>query len=273
MKYKLYIDVFFLLNFFMDTLLLFLIRKVLNCTATHVRVLSGGVFGAVMACVVTVIPSVPVWIRLLAGYGLVSICMIRISFSGMNFRMVLRAAIYLYGFAFLFGGILLILSVQIPIFRKSGMGLPAVCITGMITYVLVAGFHQRRQRRKRGCILPVKIVWDGREAVVQALVDTGNSLYEPISHKPVSIIEKQAMEAVFAGGCPACFRAIPFHSLGKAHGILNGYELTELIIFGENEKIKIERPMVGLFDGNLSAGAAYQMILHPTLTERQEEHL
>lgn len=122
-------------------------------------------------------------------------------------------------------------------------------------------------------MIELKVVWNGREAVVQALVDTGNSLYEPISHKPVSIIEKQAMEAVFAGVCPAGFRAIPFHSLGKAHGILNGYELTELIIFGENEKIKIERPMVGLFDGNLSAGAAYQMILHPTLTERQEEHL
>lgn len=45
----------------------------------------------------------------------------------------------------------------------------------------------------------MKIVWNGREAVVQALVDTGNSLYEPISHKPVSIIEKQAMEAVLPG--------------------------------------------------------------------------
>lgn len=64
------------------------------------------------------------------------------------------------------------------------------------------------------------------------------------------------------------FRAIPFHSIGKAHGILEGYELTELIIFEENEQIKIERPVVGLFDGKLSAKAAYQMILHPALIKR-----
>jgi len=58
----------------------------------------------------------------------------------------------------------------------------------------------------------------------------------------------------------------------KLPGEINIEELIEKII-EINEKIKIERPMVGLFDGNLSAGAAYQMILHPTLTERQEEHL
>ena len=49
--------------------------------------------------------------------------------------------------------------------------------------------------------------------------------------------------------------------------------LAELIIFGKNEMIKIERPMVGLFDGKLSAGAAYQMILHPTLTKIREESI
>ncbi len=271
MKYKLYIDAFFLLNFFMDTLLLFLIRKVLNCTATRLRVLLGGAFGAGMTCVVTVVPYVPAWIKLLAGYGFISICMIRISFSGMNFRMALRASLYLYGFAFLLGGVLQAVWMQIPFFRKYGMGILSVCMTGTAVYILFAFCYTARQRRRRCGIFPVRVVWNGKETTLKALVDTGNSLFEPISHKPVSIVEKQALELVFGEERPGLFRAIPFHSIGRSNGILDGYELTELIIFGENEKIKIDKPMVGLYDGKLSAGAAYQMILHPALTEKQEE--
>ena len=93
MKYELYIDVFFLLNFFMDTLLLFLIRKILKCTATHARLLIGGAFGAGMTCMITVMPMIPVWMKLFAGYGVISICMIKISFPGMHFKSVCRAAV------------------------------------------------------------------------------------------------------------------------------------------------------------------------------------
>ncbi len=273
MRYKLYIDAFFLLNFFMDTLLLFLIRKILNCTATPLRIVLGGAFGAGMACLVTVLPGVPSWLKLLAGYGCISISMIKISFPGLHMRMVLRAAISLYGLAFFLGGVLEALSMQVPFFRKYGMGLMAVCMTGAASYGVFAFFYDRWRRSRQCCVLPVKVVWKDRAVTMQALVDTGNSLYEPISHKPVSIVEKKAMETVFGQERPGLFRAVPFHSIGKAHGILDGYELSELIIFGDSEIIKIERPMVGLFDGTLSAGAAYQMILHPALTERQEEGL
>ena len=273
MRYKLYIDAFFLLNFFMDTLLLFLIRKILNRTATPFRIILGGAFGAGMACVVTVIPWVPSWLKLMAGYGCINIGMIKISFSEMNRRMGLRSALWMYGMAFVVGGILEVLAVLIPFFRTYGMGLMAVCMTAAVTCGIIGFLYERWKQRRQCVIFPVTVRWKDREVTLRALLDTGNSLYEPISHKPVSIVEKQAMQAVFGQEGPGLFRAVPFHSIGKAHGILDGYEMTELIIFLESGKIKIERPMVGLFDGKLSAGAAYQMILHPALTERQEEGL
>lgn len=273
MKYKLYIDTFFLLNFLMDALLLLLIRKVLRCTATHLRIILGSGFGAGMACVLTTAPFIPAWVKILTGYGMVSICMIKISFSGMNFTMACRAAVYLYGFSFLLGGVLEALAEQIPFFRVYGIGFLGVCVTGLFTYGLFVDFYTKWKKRGGDVVLPVKVVWQGRELFLKALVDTGNSLYEPLGGKPVSIVEKKVMERMFCDGRPTCFRAVPFHSIGKAHGILDGYELTELIIFGKNEMIKIEKPMVGLFDGKLSAGSAYQMILHPTLTKIREESI
>lgn len=267
MKYRLYIDTFFLLNFFMDSLLLFLIRKILKCTATHLRILLAGASGAGLACAMTVLPFIPVWVKLLAGYGMVSICMIRISFPEMNFQMVCRAGVCLYGLAFLTGGVMEFLSVQLPLFRKYGIGFMGVCMTGLVCYSAVSFFHTQRQKRKNNSLLSVRVIWQDREAVLQALLDTGNSLYEPIGGKPVSIVEREIMERMFGDGRPTVFRAIPFHSIGKGHGILEGYEITEMVIFGENEKIKIEKPVVGLFDGKLSTEAAYQMILHPALTK------
>jgi stage II sporulation protein GA (sporulation sigma-E factor processing peptidase) len=271
-KYELYIDVFFLLNFFMDTLLLFLIRKILKCTATHARLLIGGAFGAGMTCMITVMPMIPVWMKLFAGYGVISICMIKISFPGMHFKSVCRAAVYLYGFAFLLGGVLEFLSVHIPFFRTYRIGILGICMTGIIIYAIVCTVYEK-QKQKGSCLFPVKLVWRDKTFVLKALADTGNSLYEPVSGKPVSIVEKKVLEAVFAGGKPEIFRAIPFHSIGTSHGIIEGYEITELIVYEENEKIRIEKPMVGSFDGKLSTKSAYQMILHPTLIKWQEERI
>ena len=165
------------------------------------------------------------------------------------------------------------LSEQIHFVRAHGMGVLGVCSAGVFTYGLFVDFYTKWKNHSGDAVLPVKVVWQDRELLLKALVDTGNSLYEPLGGKPVSIVEKNVMERMFCGGRPQCFRAIPFHSIGKAHGILDGYELTELIIFGKNEMIKIEKPMVGLFDGKLSTGAAYQMILHPTLTKIREESI
>lgn len=167
MKYELYIDAFFMLNFFMDTLLLFLIRKILKCTATRLRVFLGGAFGAGMACVVTVIPLVPVWMKLLAGYGFISICMIKISFPGIHFRMILQAAIYLYGFAFLLGGILEFVTVQVPFFRVYGIGMMGICMTGSFTCAVIHYLHMRLQQRKSSSLVSVRIIWQGRELSLQ----------------------------------------------------------------------------------------------------------
>lgn len=269
MKYELYIDAFFLLNFVIDTLLLFLTGKVFGCTATRLRLLLGGACGAGMACALTALPFLPAWGKLFAGYGIVSICMLRIAFPRMRPRALGRAAIVLYGLAFLLGGVLQILSVQIPLFRRNGMTLIAVCGLSVCSAGMIASLYESWRRRGKSHFVPVRLVWKDRELAVRALIDTGNSLREPIGGKPVSIVERAAAELLFDSARPTVLRAVPFHSVGREHGILEGYEITELIVTGENEAIRIEKPIVGLFDGSLSADAAYQMILHPALLQRQ----
>ena len=51
MYYELYIDVFFLVNFMMDAILLEILRKILGCPVSHGRVFLGAGAGAFGTCV------------------------------------------------------------------------------------------------------------------------------------------------------------------------------------------------------------------------------
>lgn len=271
MEYEFYVDTFFLLNLFTDALLLLLLKRLLQCTATHVRVLFGGVFGAGAACALTIVPGIDGWLKLFLGYGLISMCMIKISFRQMDLLQVCQATVYLYVCSFVFGGLLHFLMVQFPLFRKYGIGMLGVCMIGALTYGGSLAFYERQRQKRNGCLVPVTVIWKDRKKKLWALVDTGNSLYEPIGGKPVSVLEREAVGSLFFPSKPEVFRAIPFHSIGKEHGILEGYQLTELIIRGQYETIRVEKPMIGLFDKSISNNGAYQMILHPALTKKQEE--
>lgn len=56
MYYELYIDILFLINFMMDSLLLLAVKKMLKCQVRNIRVFLGGVTGAAITCVLTVLP-------------------------------------------------------------------------------------------------------------------------------------------------------------------------------------------------------------------------
>ena len=59
MAYDLYIDVLFLMNFLMDTLLLWTLRKILKYRGSPLRLFSGGLVGALWACAAALYPGMP----------------------------------------------------------------------------------------------------------------------------------------------------------------------------------------------------------------------
>lgn len=273
MEYEFYVDTFFLLNLFTDILLLLFLKRVLHCTATRARLFFGGVFGAGAVCALTVLPGIGVFWKLFFGYGIISLMMIKISFPQMKIVQVCRTAVCLYGCAFVFGGILHFAVTLCPRLRTYGIGVLGICTAGAFVFGSSLRLLESREENKKNSLVLVTVVWKDRAKKLWALWDTGNSLYEPIGGKPVSILEKDAADELFAFGAPERFRAVPFHSIGKKCGILEGYELTELVIEGAYETIRIEKPMIGLFDKRLSNNGAYQMILHPAFMEKQEERI
>lgn len=115
MYYELYIDVFFLENFMLDSLLLMAVNRVMQYRNSYARMLAGGAAGSFLTCVVIALPLMPAIKTLLFGVGINSVMI----FAGLGGDVLkkgrkqskkelaawfLRTLIVLYAAAVVFGG-------------------------------------------------------------------------------------------------------------------------------------------------------------------------
>ena len=75
MHYELYIDLLFLENFMMDSLLLLVLNRVLKCKSNWQRIFLGGGLGSGMMCLGIVV-GIPGVFQLIFFHGIVSSCML-----------------------------------------------------------------------------------------------------------------------------------------------------------------------------------------------------
>ena len=114
------------------------------------------------------------------------------------------------------------------------------------------------------CICDVVICSAGTETPIRALLDTGNSLLEPISRKPVCIVEEEILACITLQN-PLFLRAIPYRSIGCEQGTLYGVEIPKIKIFAEDASYTAECVICAGTPHKLSSKNMYQMILHPAL--------
>lgn len=96
---------------------------------------------------------------------------------------------------------------------------------------------------------------------MQALIDTGNCLKDDITGKPVSIIDKKVAEELYEGNDLTGIRYIPYHSIGKAEGVMPLITLDGMYVC-RKEKEWIEKPLAAICEEDMTADR-YEMILNP----------
>ena len=77
MYYELYVDVFFMVNFTMDAILLILLKKLLACPAGYGRVFAGAATGAAMTCIAIVIFRKTPVLRFVVFHGVINVVMMK----------------------------------------------------------------------------------------------------------------------------------------------------------------------------------------------------
>jgi len=259
-QYELYIDVFFLINFVMDYLVLLTERSVLKCTATHFDILMGAFTGALGSCIVICIPA-PSAIKLVCFYALVSAGMIRTGLNIKETRAFVRAWILLYFISFLYGGVLTWL--RNFTYRHFRIGILFVAALIVSYHLVRAGlmFLERFWKMKNSCVEATLYLGD-KQIRVKAVIDSGNSLKDMLTGRPVHIISRKAIEKLTDKEKIQKVRYIPYHTIQSGENLLPVITIEKICLHLDSEKV-INQPLLGISGQQQFGNGTFEMILHP----------
>lgn len=267
MHYELYLDSLFLLNFGMNLLLLSLVDHSMGHTATWYRLFAGAGVGA--GCYL--LPFL--WKGTASGKLLFcflpgTLLMLYATFSIRSLRALWSYFRKLMLSTFLIGGILAALLRGFPVGRKFLPGIGMVLGMGAFSVWLLLRGRKREKELAGYC----DVVLQGTVETlrIHALVDSGNTLTEPISGAPVSVLDARVFYRLWPEGLSG-FRAIPYHSVGKKSGILKGYPVPQMTIISQGVEREYRNVYLAV-SGEEIAGEEIPMLLHPALLREMNGH-
>lgn len=293
-----YIDVLFAVNFLVNYLLLRVCCIFSGLKVYKYRIISGSIIGACYA-VLVFFPDFTL-IHSTVYKLLISMLIIAVSSPFFSVRSYLKTLLVFYAVSFAFGGCVL----GIFYFSNVGARLGAVysngilyfnlpwtilVLSGVVFYTSVKLFTIITKRNMQGKNLKKKILLYFKENFVEvtALMDTGNSLVDPVSLSPVIIVEYKLLKNLFSKdirddldrigneniewimndvthkGLPV--RLIPFASLGKENGLLLGFVPDKIEIYDNCGIRIIDKCVVGIYERQLSKDKSFGALLNPYL--------
>ncbi len=264
MYYELYVDSLFVVNFVMNLYLLMLVNRSTLRTATR----RGMALGAFVGAIVYLLPFVlrlPSWMKwfmaLLLGTGL----MVGIAFRPGSLRVFLRILGQLCWYSFLMGGLLSFAGSVMPFLRPFMSGICGVLGIGTLGFWMAAYLQEADRRRRSNSTCKATLINGEARVSVNALLDSGNSLREPVSGKPVAVIDIRLYRALWNESRQIPYRAIPYHSIGKANGIMRGYLLPTLELELDGVIRRFQDVYVAVGEESSSVG----IILNPAVLEEE----
>ncbi len=261
---EIYLDVIFLENFLMDYILLLLTGKILHKQKKRLGIIAAASLGSAYTLLYYFLPIVPL-IVFQIGNLLIVYVMACLAYKREDTRQGVICAMTMTAVSFVTGGILTWMETFVPDVLTQRTYIMMLAGALLFGYLFLqrwtAGIRERLFRKK--CHLPVHIRIGEKEIHCRGLLDSGNSLYEPITKRPVVIVEEALLQsngiAVTEG-----FFAIPYHAIGTQKGILKGVLADELEL-PEQQGEKWHKVMLGIYEGKISQKDEYQVILHPKL--------
>lgn len=279
-----YLDVFFLINFMMDYLLLLLVRQILHLPVpgksvtgkklrSYLRISAAAAGGSLWACAAVLMPGMPGWLEWSLTWFLAGGIMIVVAFGRKTVREFLRCLTALWLISVAAGGIFGLLGDMVPAaWYLAGTGMVRQWSFAGVTCVAAGIFfggracaeYLRGRIQMQEQLYQVTLHYRGKTKTVRALRDTGNQLYEPYGHQPVHVITHEAC----IGLCERVSQVIyiPFRSVGTGYGMLPGIQVDEMDVSREGKLVKsYEKPWLAISREPLSPGHQYEMLLHGEL--------
>ncbi|MGQ9531182.1 MAG: sigma-E processing peptidase SpoIIGA [Desulfotomaculales bacterium] len=296
-----YLDQIILGNWLVNYLLLWVVARLTGAPVRHLRLVVAAALGAAYLLVVWW-PGGGYFFSLPAKL-ILSGLMVLVGLAPENVRRFTLQLMGLYLAAFGLGGLILglefLLDGQTPLRAAGGVAVftgrsfwPAVILALAILLVLGRWGGAYWWRRLYPLLFQVPLIlrFFGREVRVEALLDTGNQLTDPLGNYPVIVVESGVLTGVLPpavaqalareelvpgallrglAGTPwaSRLRVIPYSSLGCRHGLLIGFRPDEVVVFWGARALRVKEVVVGVYHRALSPGESYRALIHPRVLE------
>ncbi len=293
MKPIVYIDVLFLLNFFMNTVTLYISSLLISQQLKIRRLLIGAVFLSLYACIMF-FPRIS-FIYSIAGKLIILFTAAALTFSIKSRYTLFKNAVVLFAVSMLLGGIIFTLIFATSFGTTVGSAVSngeiyinitpstlifSIFIAYSCIYVISALKNRNAINKKQ--ILDLSIHFRSKKISLRALLDTGCALCDPISLAPAIIISRQSANELlpksFFDFCDsngniespdrdfARYRILPFSTIDCKRGFLYGF-IPDIVLV--NNKT-VEKSVIAVSDYALSPEANFDAILGPLILERTD---
>ena len=267
MYYELYIDSLFLTDFVMNFFLLKLTGKILRRSVTRFRYALGAAYGAVIYCTVFIVSIFSWYIRLLIGAIISLIGMILFVFKCKSIRQIWDVVRSMAIVMLIMGGIFFVFTQKFTFITNVLGELPGTVAVGVIGYT-ICNISITKMRKLPQPMCEVELITDMGSVKVNGLIDTGNLLIEPISQKPVSVLDENSLKILFGGQLPEYYRVVPYTSIGRKSGLMKCFEIPRVLIDIYDEHRTYEKVFVAC--GEELAPGDRCMIINPRVFDREE---
>ncbi len=220
---------------------------------------------------------------------IIPLLMLGITFFPINLRKLFRIAGYFYLLSFLLSGIHWgidslnnrFLHWNITLLWRFLLHLSLIFLLGELGWGVV-----HRKLWEQICLYPIEINWDGKQLKLNALLDTGNRLHDPLTKVPVIIIElslikdflpKEIQDLTESFNLEEIanldlssywierIRVLPFNSLGREHGVLVGFRPDQVKVWQKKQTMVSNNVVVALYNRPLSQEGAFQALIPPAV--------
>ncbi len=240
-----YIDLIFLINLFFDFFLLLTINIALKRYTKIFKILLGALSGS-LSLISLFIPFNSIFLfffKLLLG-----LLMCLISFGYKNIRYTLSNILYLYMTSIILGGFLYYLKLEskITLYYKglSFSYLLLIIIAPLVLFVFLKSLKVLKEVQNYYYKITI-ILSNNYELTTTAFLDTGNKLIDPITNKPIILINKKLINSEIKIHSPMY---VPYNTI-KGHELLecikpkkiiiNNQELTNYLLGLVNNSFKL----------------------------------
>lgn len=156
-------------------------------------------------------------------------------------------------------------------------------IIALFISLIVFSFNHRKKQMER-FIVDARIIYRDREVLIKALIDTGNTLKDPLSNRSVFVVELSKLESLLPEKLVSFYDGegeikieelpidlndsfpillIPFKSLGNDNGLILGFRPDNVFIkLPDNDyDLELSKIIIGVYNGCLSSDDNFSGLL------------